>query len=43
MCKSPNNIELPPVQLIRSGEIDDAFNKLRNWYPQIVQVDEYWS
>ncbi|XP_027091706.2 ran-binding protein M homolog isoform X1 [Coffea eugenioides] len=24
-------------QLIRSGEIDDAFDKLRIWYPQIVQ------
>ncbi|KAL3513373.1 hypothetical protein ACH5RR_026090 [Cinchona calisaya] len=27
-------------QLIRSGEIDDAFNKLRNWYPQIVQDEK---
>lgn len=27
-------------QLIRSGEIDDAFDKLRIWYPQIVQDDK---
>ncbi|KAA8546298.1 hypothetical protein F0562_002963 [Nyssa sinensis] len=26
-------------QLIRSGKIDDAFGKLCDWYPQIVQVD----
>ncbi|MBA0746129.1 hypothetical protein Gogos_008671, partial [Gossypium gossypioides] len=25
-------------QLIRNGEIDAAMNKLRDWYPQIVQV-----
>ncbi|KAK4340730.1 hypothetical protein RND71_039231 [Anisodus tanguticus] len=24
-------------QLIRNGQIDDAFGKLREWYPQIVQ------
>eukprot|EP00262_Sarcandra_glabra_P012789 TRINITY_DN3373_c0_g1_i2.p1 TRINITY_DN3373_c0_g1~~TRINITY_DN3373_c0_g1_i2.p1 ORF type:complete len:473 (+),score=78.82 TRINITY_DN3373_c0_g1_i2:76-1494(+) len=26
-------------QLIRSGEIDAAFSKLREWYPQLVQND----
>ncbi|OVA16367.1 B30.2/SPRY domain [Macleaya cordata] len=26
-------------QLIRSGDIDAAFDKLREWYPQIVQDD----
>eukprot|EP01018_Ginkgo_biloba_P024645 Gb_30126 [translate_table: standard] len=25
-------------QLIRNGDIDSAFNKLREWYPQLVQV-----
>lgn len=27
-------------QLIRSGEIDEAFVKLRSWYPEIVQDDK---
>ncbi|TYH18430.1 hypothetical protein ES288_A05G270400v1 [Gossypium darwinii] len=27
-------------QLIRNGEIDAAMNKLRDWYPQIVQDDK---
>ncbi|GLT77566.1 hypothetical protein SLA2020_491360 [Shorea laevis] len=27
-------------QLIRNGEIDAAFSKLRDWYPQIVQDDK---
>lgn len=27
-------------QLIRNGEIDAALNKLRDWYPQIVQDDK---
>ncbi|KAJ0091485.1 hypothetical protein Patl1_14061 [Pistacia atlantica] len=27
------------MKLIRSGDIDAAFCKLRNWYPRIVQVD----
>ncbi|KAI5668041.1 hypothetical protein M9H77_17894 [Catharanthus roseus] len=27
-------------QLIRNGEIDEAFRKLRDWYPQIVQDDK---
>ncbi|XAR57461.1 hypothetical protein NMG60_11025614 [Bertholletia excelsa] len=26
-------------QLIRNGKIDEAFGKLRDWYPQIVQND----
>ncbi|XP_052189631.1 ran-binding protein M homolog [Diospyros lotus] len=26
-------------QLIRSGEIDEAFDKLQSWYPQIIQDD----
>ncbi|PIA40683.1 hypothetical protein AQUCO_02400028v1 [Aquilegia coerulea] len=26
-------------QLIRSGDIDSAFGKLREWYPQIIQND----
>ena len=27
-----------PMKLIRNGEIDAAISKLRDWYPQIVQV-----
>lgn len=27
-------------QLIRNGEIDDAFSRLRDWYPQIVKDDK---
>lgn len=27
------------MKLIKSGEIDSAFGKLHDWYPQIVQVD----
>lgn len=27
------------MKLIRNGEIDSALGKLREWYPQIVQVD----
>lgn len=27
-------------QLIRNGEIDDAFDRLREWYPQITQDDK---
>lgn len=27
------------MKLIKSGEIDAALGKLRDWYPQIVQVD----
>lgn len=26
------------MKLIRGGEIDDAFGKLREWYPQIAEV-----
>lgn len=26
------------MKLIRDGEIDAAFGKLREWYPQIVEV-----
>lgn len=27
------------MKLVRNGEIDSALVKLREWYPQIVQVD----
>lgn len=26
------------IKLIRMGQIDDAFGKLRDWYPQIIPV-----
>jgi hypothetical protein len=32
-----------PLKLIRNGEIDSALSKLREWYPQIVQVNTIYS
>ena len=29
------------MKLIRSGQIDEALGKLRDWYPQIIQVDNH--
>ena len=32
------DVFLLEIKLIRSGQIDAAFSKLHEWYPQIVQV-----
>lgn len=32
-----------PLKLIRNGEIDAALSNLRDWYPQIMQVNTIYS